>query len=60
VILKAFPNVAKEENTKESFQQYLEIQISPEWGMSFSGSTDIGAICFLYSIGKTGEQESKV
>ncbi|POI33885.1 hypothetical protein CIB84_002363 [Bambusicola thoracicus] len=28
--------------------------------MSFSGSTDLCATCFLYSIGKTGEQESKV
>ncbi|XP_008927831.2 macrophage migration inhibitory factor-like [Manacus vitellinus] len=40
--------------------QYLAIQISPDQMMSFSGSTDPCAICFLYSIGKIGEQENKV
>nr|XP_009918902.1 PREDICTED: macrophage migration inhibitory factor-like [Haliaeetus albicilla] len=40
--------------------QYLAIQISPDQLMSFSGSTDPCAMCFLYSIGKIGEQENKV
>ncbi|XP_057893162.1 macrophage migration inhibitory factor-like [Melospiza georgiana] len=39
--------------------QYLAIQISPDQVMSFGGSTDPCAVCFLYSIGKTGEQENK-
>ncbi|NXN39514.1 MIF factor, partial [Rhinoptilus africanus] len=40
--------------------QYLAIQVSPDQLMSFGGSTDPCAMCFLYSIGKTGEQENKV
>ncbi|NWR17590.1 MIF factor, partial [Emberiza fucata] len=40
--------------------QYLAIQISPDQVMSFGGSTDPCAMCFLYSIGKIGEQENKV
>ncbi|KFQ72653.1 Macrophage migration inhibitory factor [Phaethon lepturus] len=39
--------------------QYLAIQISPDQVMSFGGSTDPCAMCFLYSIGKIGEQENK-
>ncbi|XP_010003089.1 PREDICTED: macrophage migration inhibitory factor [Chaetura pelagica] len=39
--------------------QYLAIQISPDQLMSF-GSADPCAVCFLYSIGKIGEQENKV
>ncbi|NWH99143.1 MIF factor, partial [Tichodroma muraria] len=41
-------------------QQYLAIQISPDWMMSFGGSTDPCAMCFLDSIGKIGEQEKRV
>ncbi|NXU01316.1 MIF factor, partial [Buphagus erythrorhynchus] len=40
--------------------QRLAIQISPDQVMSFGGSTDPCAVCFLYSIGKIGEQENKV
>ncbi|NXW07343.1 MIF factor, partial [Fregetta grallaria] len=40
--------------------QYLAIQISSDQLMSFGGSTDPCAMCFLYSIGKIGEQENKV
>uniref|UniRef100_A0A8C0BP55 Macrophage migration inhibitory factor n=1 Tax=Buteo japonicus TaxID=224669 RepID=A0A8C0BP55_9AVES len=40
--------------------QYLAIQISPDQLMSFGGSTDPCAMCFLYSIGKIGQQENKV
>ncbi|XP_027517411.1 macrophage migration inhibitory factor isoform X2 [Corapipo altera] len=40
--------------------QYLATQISPDQMMSFGGSTDPCAICFLHSIGKRGEQENKV
>ncbi|NXE92487.1 MIF factor, partial [Menura novaehollandiae] len=40
--------------------QYLAIQISPDQVMSFSGSTDPCAMCFLYSTEKMGEQENKV
>ncbi|XP_041871145.1 macrophage migration inhibitory factor-like [Corvus kubaryi] len=40
--------------------QYVAIQISPDQVMSFGGSTDPCAMCFLYSIGKIGEQENKV
>ncbi|NXU67553.1 MIF factor, partial [Horornis vulcanius] len=40
--------------------QYLAIQISLDHVMSFGGSTDPCAMCFLYSIGKIGEQENKV
>ncbi|KAJ7423369.1 hypothetical protein BTVI_09990 [Pitangus sulphuratus] len=40
--------------------QYLAIQISPDQMMSFGGSADPSAMCFLYSIGKIGEQENKV
>ncbi|NWT30035.1 MIF factor, partial [Cardinalis cardinalis] len=40
--------------------QYLAIQISPDQVMSFGGSTDPCAMCLLYSVGKTGEQENKV
>ncbi|NXM21033.1 MIF factor, partial [Ploceus nigricollis] len=40
--------------------QYLAIQISPDQVMSFGGSTDPCAMCFLYSIGKIGEQKNKV
>ncbi|NXE34928.1 MIF factor, partial [Ptilorrhoa leucosticta] len=40
--------------------QYAAIQISPDQGMSFGGSTDPCAMRFLYSIGKIGEQENKV
>ncbi|NXL20398.1 MIF factor, partial [Setophaga kirtlandii] len=40
--------------------QYLAIQISPGQVMSFGGSTDPCAMCFLYSIGKIGEQENRV
>lgn len=43
-----------------SSQQYLAIQISPDQVMSFSSSTAPCAMCFLYSIGKIGEQENKV
>uniref|UniRef100_A0A672URY0 Macrophage migration inhibitory factor n=1 Tax=Strigops habroptila TaxID=2489341 RepID=A0A672URY0_STRHB len=42
------------------FQHYLAIQISPEQVMCFAGSTDPCAMCFLYSIGKIGDQENKV
>jgi len=42
------------------FQQYLAIQISPDQVMSFGGSTDLCGLCFLYSIGKIGEQKNKV
>lgn len=42
------------------FQQYVAIQISPDQVMSFGGSTNPCAMCFLYSTGKTGEQENKV
>uniref|UniRef100_A0A8B9ZTR6 Macrophage migration inhibitory factor n=1 Tax=Anas zonorhyncha TaxID=75864 RepID=A0A8B9ZTR6_9AVES len=47
-IFKTFPNM------------YLAIQISPDQVMSFGGSTAPCAMCFLYSIGKIGEQENKV
>nr|XP_054502024.1 macrophage migration inhibitory factor-like [Agelaius phoeniceus] len=40
--------------------QYLAIQICPDQVMSFGGSTDPCAMCFLYSIGKIGEQENRV
>ncbi|XP_054075857.1 macrophage migration inhibitory factor-like [Rissa tridactyla] len=40
--------------------QYLAVQVSPDQLMSFGGSTDPCAMCFLYSIGKIGEQENKV
>ncbi|NWT83430.1 MIF factor, partial [Lanius ludovicianus] len=40
--------------------QYVAIQISPNQMMIFGGSTDPCAMCFLYSIGKIGEQENKV
>ncbi|XP_025893530.1 macrophage migration inhibitory factor-like [Nothoprocta perdicaria] len=40
--------------------QYLAIQISPDQVMSFGGSTEPCAMCFLYSIGKIGDQENKV
>ncbi|NXL94967.1 MIF factor, partial [Alectura lathami] len=40
--------------------QYLAIQISPDQVMSCGGSTDPCTVCFLYSIGKMGEQENKV
>ncbi|KAK4813066.1 hypothetical protein QYF61_007568 [Mycteria americana] len=60
-IFKTFPNMAKENNIPFFFfQQYLAIQISPDQLMSFGGSTDPCAMCFLYSIGKIGEQENKV
>lgn len=60
-IFKTFPNMAKENNILFLFfQQYLAIQISPDQLMSFGGSTDPCAMCFLYSIGKIGEQENKV
>ncbi|XP_041276193.1 macrophage migration inhibitory factor-like [Onychostruthus taczanowskii] len=39
--------------------QYLAVQFSPGQVMSFGGSTDPCAMCFLY-IGKLGEQENKV
>ncbi|NWX84190.1 MIF factor, partial [Nothoprocta ornata] len=39
--------------------QYLAIQISPDQVMSFGGSTEPCAMCFLYSIGKIGDQENK-
>lgn len=58
--------MAKEDNTPLSFlfffssQQYLAIQISPDHVMSFGSSTAPCAMCFLYSIGKIGEQENKV
>ncbi|NXG60174.1 MIF factor, partial [Hemiprocne comata] len=39
--------------------QYLAIQIFADQLMSF-GSVDPCAVCFLYSIGKIGEQENKV
>ncbi|KFQ38757.1 Macrophage migration inhibitory factor [Mesitornis unicolor] len=42
------------------FQQHIAIQISPDQVMSFGCSTDPCAMCFLYSIGKTGETENKV
>ncbi|NXB62221.1 MIF factor, partial [Struthidea cinerea] len=40
--------------------QCVAIQISLDQVMSFGGSTDPCAMCFLYSIGKIGEQENKV
>ncbi|XP_009569674.2 macrophage migration inhibitory factor-like [Cuculus canorus] len=40
--------------------QHLEIQISPDQLLSFGGSAAPCPICFLYSIGKLGEQENKV
>ncbi|NWU11379.1 MIF factor, partial [Cephalopterus ornatus] len=40
--------------------QYLAIQISPDQMMPFGGSRDPCAMCFLYSVGKIGEQENKV
>ncbi|XP_069727343.1 macrophage migration inhibitory factor-like [Phaenicophaeus curvirostris] len=40
--------------------QHLAIQISPDQLMSFGGSTDPCAICFLCSTGNIGEQENKV
>ncbi|NXS22012.1 MIF factor, partial [Mystacornis crossleyi] len=40
--------------------QYVATQSSPDQVMSFGGSTDPCAMCFLYSIGKIGEQENKV
>ncbi|NXO73233.1 MIF factor, partial [Phainopepla nitens] len=40
--------------------QYLATQISPDQVMSLGGSIDPCAMGFLYSIGKTGEQENKV
>ncbi|NWS03182.1 MIF factor, partial [Motacilla alba] len=40
--------------------QYLAIQSSPDQVMSVGGSADPCAMCFLYSIGKIGEQENKV
>ncbi|NXC62337.1 MIF factor, partial [Aleadryas rufinucha] len=40
--------------------QYVAIQISPDRVMSFGDSTDPCAMCFLYSIGKIGEQENKI
>ncbi|NXH85313.1 MIF factor, partial [Edolisoma coerulescens] len=40
--------------------QYVAIQISPDRVMFFGGSTDPCTICFLYGIGKIGEQENKV
>ncbi|KAK2537976.1 macrophage migration inhibitory factor [Columba livia] len=40
--------------------QCIAIQISPDQVISFGGSTDPCAVCFLYSIGKIGEQENKV
>ncbi|NWR47237.1 MIF factor, partial [Regulus satrapa] len=39
--------------------QYVAIQMSPDQVMSFGGSTDPCAMCFLYSVGKIGEQENK-
>ncbi|NXD40047.1 MIF factor, partial [Copsychus sechellarum] len=42
------------------FQLYLAIQVSPDQVMSFGGSTDHCAMCFLYSIGKIEEQKNKV
>lgn len=59
-VFKTLPNMAKENNILFFFQQYLAIQISPDQLMSFGGSTDPCAMCFLYSIGKIGEQENKV
>ncbi|NXG26193.1 MIF factor, partial [Grallaria varia] len=35
-------------------------QMSPHPVMSFGVSTDPCAVCFLYSIGKIGEQENKI
>ncbi|XP_013800313.1 macrophage migration inhibitory factor-like [Apteryx mantelli] len=40
--------------------QYIAIQISPDQLMSFGGSTEPCAMCFLYSIGKIGDEENKV
>ncbi|XP_030141942.4 macrophage migration inhibitory factor [Taeniopygia guttata] len=40
--------------------QVIALQISPDQVMSFGGSTDPCAMCFLYSVGKIGEQENKV
>ncbi|NXC97553.1 MIF factor, partial [Certhia familiaris] len=40
--------------------QYPAVQISPNQVMSFGGSTHPCAMCFLYTIGKIGEQENKV
>ncbi|XP_032657198.1 macrophage migration inhibitory factor-like [Mauremys mutica] len=39
--------------------QYLALQISTDQLLSFHGSKDPCAMCFLYSIGKIGEQENK-
>lgn len=59
-IFKTFLNTAKKITFIFFFQQYLAIQISPDQVMSFGGSTDPCAMCFLYSIGKIGEQENRV
>ncbi|XP_006130305.1 macrophage migration inhibitory factor-like [Pelodiscus sinensis] len=40
--------------------QYVALQISTDQLMSFHGSTGPCAMCFLYCIGKIGEQENKV
>ncbi|NXH57861.1 MIF factor, partial [Rhabdornis inornatus] len=40
--------------------QYIAIQVSPDQVMSFGDSRDPCAMCFLYSIGKIGEQENKI
>lgn len=59
-IFKTFLKPAKNITSIFFFQQYLAIQISPDHVMSFAGSTDPCAVCFLYSIGNVGEQENKV
>ncbi|KFV98064.1 Macrophage migration inhibitory factor, partial [Eurypyga helias] len=40
--------------------QYLAIQVSPDQVMSFGGSTDPCAMCFLYRISMIGEHENKI
>lgn len=59
-IFITFLNMAKKITFIFFFQQHLAIQISPNHEMSFGGSTDPCAMCFLYSIGKTGEQENEI
>lgn len=49
-IFKTFLNMAKKITFIFFFQHNLAMQISPDHVMSFGGSTDPCAVCFLYSI----------
>lgn len=62
-VIHAFEKLSSNDKEKQKnfffFWQYIQIKVSTDQMMAFGGSQDPCAMCFLYSIGKIGDQENK-